>query len=61
MPLENVILLLKSAGIKNILEFPFPTVPKIDNIAKAMQNLIKIKALSDMSNNIDLDEEIKEE
>lgn len=44
-PLENVILHLKNIGIKDILQFPFPTRPSSENLRLSLQNLVKIKAL----------------
>ena len=45
MPLENVVLQLKSVGIRNVVEFPFPTLPQMNFIKTAILNLIKIEAL----------------
>lgn len=45
VPLENVILHLKNIGIKDVLQFPFPTRPDLQNLNIALQNLIKLDAL----------------
>jgi HrpA-like RNA helicase len=45
MPLENVILHLKAAGIKDVLAFPFPTRPRSTNLLKSLNNLKRIGAL----------------
>lgn len=44
-PLENVILHLKNIGIKDILQFPFPTRPETRNLQISLQNLVKVQAL----------------
>jgi len=44
-PIESVILQLKAIGIKNILRFPFPTIPNLNHIKDAIISLVKLKAL----------------
>ncbi len=45
VPLENVILNLKSVGIKSVVDFPYPTRPQSKNLLVALQNLIILKAI----------------
>ena len=47
MPIENVILHLKSIGIDNIQHFPFPTNPSLSLINKGVQLLQVLKALDE--------------
>ncbi|EAS00609.2 DEAD/DEAH-box helicase (macronuclear) [Tetrahymena thermophila SB210] len=58
MPLESVILHLKAIGIQDVIKFPYPTPPSLLNMKRALQNLVKIKALRDK--NMDVDQEIEE-
>jgi HrpA-like RNA helicase len=55
MPLENVILHLKAAGIKDVLSFPFPTRPAYSSLLKSLNNLKRIGAL-DFREEKDLEE-----
>jgi len=45
LPLEGVLLQLKSIGIKNVFSFPFPTVPPVEKITETLISLKDIKAI----------------
>ena len=45
MPIENVVLLMKSMNIHNILNFPFPTLPEKTSLQKAIKLLGYLGAL----------------
>lgn len=45
LPLEGVILQLKSIGIPNVYNFPFPTAPAIDKIHKTLLSLKDLQAI----------------
>eukprot|EP00835_Amoeboradix_gromovi_P001366 NODE_61_length_25240_cov_0.547194.p1 type:complete len:1030 gc:universal NODE_61_length_25240_cov_0.547194:25018-21929(-) len=47
MPIENVILHLKSMGIDNIHNFPFPTSPSAGHIGEGIKLLTTLKALDE--------------
>ncbi len=47
MPVEGVVLLMKSMGIDNVIKFPFPTPPDRVHLAKAEKLLIYLNALDD--------------
>ena len=62
VPLENIILQLKSIGIKDILKFPFPTMPNLKNFKIAFKSLLSLQALkydekyeNDLLNNMNSD------
>lgn len=44
--LTNTVLLLKSLGIDNLLEFDFPDPPPAENLSKALESLYALGALS---------------
>ncbi len=45
IPLEQVVLTLKSVNIKDVLKFPFPTLPEIPKLIEAIKTLLNLKAL----------------
>lgn len=45
MPIENVVLLMKSMNIHNIMNFPFPTLPEKNSLHKAIKLLGYLGAL----------------
>ena len=45
MPIENVVLLMKSMNIHNIMNFPFPTLPDKESLGKAIKLLKYLGAL----------------
>ena len=45
-PLSPIILQLKSIGIKNILKFPFPTPPPVENLEESLRLLVDLGALT---------------
>lgn len=47
MPIENVVLLMKSMNIHNIMNFPFPTLPEKNSLHKAIKLLGYLGALED--------------
>jgi len=51
LPMDGMVLSMKSMGIENITAFPFPSPPDPDSLEKAMQHLTAIGALSNNSEN----------
>ncbi|TPX56540.1 hypothetical protein PhCBS80983_g04488 [Powellomyces hirtus] len=51
IPIEGVVLQMKSMGINNVVGFPFPTPPGRDNLRAAEKLLINLNALSDTDGN----------
>ncbi|XBW34646.1 hypothetical protein QEN19_000213 [Hanseniaspora menglaensis] len=47
MPIENVVLLMKSMNIHNIMNFPFPTLPDKESLSKAIKLLKYLGALEE--------------
>lgn len=47
MPLENLVLSMKSAGITQVLNFPFPTPPDAESLRYAERTLEYIGAIKD--------------
>ena len=45
-PLEQLVLLLKSMNFAKLINFPFPTPPKTDQINAAETKLVRIGALT---------------
>ncbi|EFC50419.1 predicted protein [Naegleria gruberi] len=44
-PIENIILQMKSMGIKQVEKFPFPTPPDADSVKKGVDALVNLGAL----------------
>jgi ATP-dependent RNA helicase DHX37/DHR1 len=51
-PADQMVLHLKSLSIRKITNFPFPTPPEADQVAKAEQRLQRLGALTVKSNEV---------
>ena len=50
MPLDSVVLQLKSVGIRDVIKFPYPTRPSADNLRLAINGLVNLRALKQKLN-----------
>lgn len=56
MPIEGVVLQMKSMGINNVVGFPFPTPPGRDNLKAAEKMLVHLGALDPEASNSKISE-----
>ncbi|KAG2388457.1 hypothetical protein C9374_000621 [Naegleria lovaniensis] len=52
-PIENIILQMKSMGIKQVEKFPFPTPPDVESVKKGVDVLVNLGALDKYLSNKD--------